>query len=80
MQDNLYAAPAILGGNSGMQEVAELAEVLAAYRRFDDVVTWRCSSFKVVHLAALAENLRRLHRESGNLALQLERRIALMPA
>lgn len=62
----------------GLKEASELAAVLAAYRRLDDDVTARCSSFKVVHLAALAENLRRLHTEAERLKDQIQRRIAVM--
>lgn len=62
----------------GLKETSELAAVLAAYRLVGDGVTARCSSFKVVHLAALAENLRRLHTEAERLKDQLQRRVALM--
>ncbi|KAA0911464.1 hypothetical protein [Pusillimonas sp. ANT_WB101] len=62
----------------GLKEASDLSEVLAAYRLLDDAVTVRCSLFKVVHLAALVENLRRLHTEAERLKDQLQRRIAVM--
>ncbi|KAA0888482.1 hypothetical protein [Pusillimonas sp. ANT_WB101] len=62
----------------GLKEASELAEVLAAYRRLDDGVTARCASFKVLHLAALVENLRRLHTEAERLKDQLQHRMAAM--
>lgn len=69
---------AVAMNSDGMAEMAELAAMLAAYRRLQERINDQCASYKVVHLAALAENLRRLHTQSGSLAEALDRRLVLM--